>query len=131
MERFSIALTSVDAFARKISLNFGGNDSHKTLRGGFITVLVYMITLWQSLALVSQLVNQTEPTISTYDVPYNPVEPVDLLQGRQVYIIAGLDKIDPRVGKLTASIRTTTKEKDKELKHEFKDVEIIPCSEIE
>ena len=82
MELFSNALTNVDAFGSKISLNFGGSDSHKTMRGGCITVLVYIITLWQSLALVTQLVEQTEPTIATYDVPYDPVEPVNLLQGR-------------------------------------------------
>ena len=64
-------------------------------------------------------------------MPYDPVEPVNLLQGRQVYIIHGLQGMDPRVGKLRAWIRTQKKEKDQKWEQERKSVEIIPCSQIE
>ena len=101
------------------------------MRGGCITVLVYILTLWQSLALVTQLVEQTDPTIASYDVPYDPVEPVNLLQGRQVFIIQGLQELDPRVGKLVAWVRTWKTENSGIEKRETKDVEIIPCSQIE
>ena len=39
--------------------------------------------------------------------------------------------MDPRVGKITANTLTLSKEKGEKLKHEVKDVKIIPCSEIE
>ncbi len=55
MYRLVKGLTNVDAFGQKIGLNYGGSDSHKTARGGCITLLVYILTLWQSLALLKQL----------------------------------------------------------------------------
>ena len=60
------------------------------MRGGCITLLIYMITLWQSLALITQLVEQTDPIVATYDVPYDPIEPAHMLKGRQVFIIEGI-----------------------------------------
>ena len=46
MNSFGQAITNIDAFGAPINLTFRGKTSFKTKRGGLLTIMIYLLTLW-------------------------------------------------------------------------------------
>ena len=53
MNKFGQIVSNFDTFGEKVTLNFRGKDSFKTKRGGFLTLIIYSIVLWQVLILLN------------------------------------------------------------------------------
>ena len=102
-------LRQLDTFGPTISLNFKGDEQFQTLRGGLLTIVVYVFSIWQLIAIVTQLVTQEEPTVASYRI-YETADKSVLLsehnQAVQIHFRGPLSgevknaQLDPRAGNL-------------------------------
>ena len=56
-------MLDLDAFAKPVQLNFRSRERFATVRGGLLTLLVYIASCWFSLALYKRFINRQDPVI--------------------------------------------------------------------
>ena len=61
-------LKALDRFGAPLSLNFGGDASHRTAGGGLASLLLNFVILGYFIKQMLQLVNYEDPVISSYKV---------------------------------------------------------------
>ena len=57
----------LDAFAKPVQVNFRGRERFATMRGGFLTILVYLATTWFSFSLLIRFIHRVDPEIQNYE----------------------------------------------------------------
>ena len=83
MKKFGETLSGLDSFGEQVALNFRGKNTFQTKRGGFLTLGIYVIVLWQVLELIGDLYNYEDPKISTYETSKIPEGVKSLSEMRQ------------------------------------------------
>ena len=63
MGRIREVLLDQDAFAKPVYLNFRGRDRYATARGGVLTLIVYLVSIFASWNLFSKLITKRDPLI--------------------------------------------------------------------
>ena len=61
-------LNKLDLFGEPVRVNFRGETEFRTARGGVLSLLTMVLTLFASLQLLQSLIHQTDPTISVYEI---------------------------------------------------------------
>ena len=61
-------LSKLDIFGPPITLNFRGDSTFQSCKGGLLSIMIYIFTLVQALFLLQQLVLQNDPKIINYKV---------------------------------------------------------------
>ena len=108
MKKIGKLVADRDFFGQTLALNFRGESQLKTVRGGLVSIFVAVLTFWQSLALLQQIYQQTDPVISTYEVHERPEEGVSLKEMKQMFSAkiydfnSGDETLDPRAGSFVA-----------------------------
>ena len=72
MKKFGQTVSGLDVFGKQVMLNFRGKSTFKSKRGGFLTLGIYILILWQVLILIGDLYNYEDPKISTYETSEIP-----------------------------------------------------------
>ena len=109
---FSQFISNMDAFGSTINLNFRGKERFQTMRGGILTILIYIMTIWQMSIRALLFYQQVDPKISTYETSYLADQPLNLLEYNQQIRFAINNNgeysksFDPRAG----TIQTVWKE---------------------
>ena len=67
MDKIKKMVIDQDAYAQPVTLNFRGRGNHATLRGGLITELSYVLTLWLGAELFTRFYTQKDPQIQEYE----------------------------------------------------------------
>ena len=78
MKSFSTFIENRDIFADPVVLNFKGRDKYQTIKGGFWSIVAYILVLWLSFELLQRWVTHDEPIISTYEKFATPDQSYDL-----------------------------------------------------
>ena len=68
MERLKESILDLDAFGKPVLLNFRKRDRFTTIRGGLLTLLVYLFSSFFGYNLINQLIYRQDPTIQAYDM---------------------------------------------------------------
>ena len=82
-----MCFSSMDAFGAPVTLNIQNMNKYQTCRGGLITLVIYTITLWQSLALVEQLVTQTDSQISSVEENHEADQEYGMHENRLIIML--------------------------------------------
>ena len=67
-------LRRLDAFGPSIHLNFRGDETFQTVRGGLIFLVFAIFTGWQVLISLQRLYLQSDPVIASYEIEYKDTE---------------------------------------------------------
>ena len=68
MERLKKSILDTDAFGKPVLLNFRKRDRFTTIRGGLLTIVVYLCSSYFGFNLMKQLIYRQDPTIQAYDM---------------------------------------------------------------
>ena len=110
-------LKKIDQFGPKLGLNFAGEESFQTHRGGLISLLISIVVCIQITELFSQLWTQEDPAYQLYNLTDNQETPLDLSELGQAYFFTMMDEkpdgtvenalitLDPRIGTLSVTLR--------------------------
>ena len=69
MNKFGAFLRRRDSFGHPVKLLYKGNETHNTIIGGILSVLVQGMTLVMMITAITELVLMKEPKISSFDKP--------------------------------------------------------------
>ena len=66
---FISKLRSRDSFGHEFNLSYKGNESHNSVCGGIVTLMVQALTMVLVYSAVKELILMEDPTIQSFTIP--------------------------------------------------------------
>ena len=128
-------LTSVDMFSRKIYFSYKGKPSYKTLLGGIVTLVIFILMATYSYSLFNEMLSRNKITANKNSLrqPIVPgVNPVDLgaskIRIAVFWTDSSLQPMDERYGRIIFGNATSSTDPGGDEKYEFSEIKSGPCS---
>ena len=80
------SVLDLDAFGKPVLMNFRGRDRFTTIRGGLLTIVVYLCSSYFGYNLVNQLIYRQDPTIQEFDMRLDHNEEFQLSESLSMYV---------------------------------------------
>ena len=112
MDTIKKVVIDQDAYAQPVTLNFRGRGNHATFRGGLITLLSYVLTLWLGAELFTQFYWRQDPQIQEYEQNFLDTTGFRFDEQRLAITLNWsvqsdkgfkFEQLNPRAGKMVAS----------------------------